>query len=102
MSVPGAVQLDTVTVNGDGTPAAHRCDGGLSGDFKAVVSQTCGPKDLPWKDQACPQVSIPDDHFGRLYIPLAAGDLDAGVIHIEFALWFKDCLLYTSDAADDM
>jgi len=91
VNATGAVELDTVTVNDEGTPAAHRCDDDSSDDFRAVVvGQPCGPQDLPWTTEACPQVSIPDDHFGRLYIPLNTDDLNDNVVHIEFALWFKD------------
>eukprot|EP00961_Rhodomonas_salina_P048107 646071-Rhodomonas_salina.1 len=85
INATGAVELDSVTVNGQ-----VFCDGEVSNDFMAVVAnQTCGPQQLAWKTEACPQVSIPDDHFGRLYIPLPQ-DLESGVIHIEFALWFTD------------
>eukprot|EP00961_Rhodomonas_salina_P000798 11385-Rhodomonas_salina.1 len=86
----GAVVVDTVNVKIDGDDMTP-CSGEpaeLEPGFAAVIGQTCGPKDLPW-DEVCPQVSIPDDHFGRLYIPLP-DDLDADVIHIEFDLWFTD------------
>eukprot|EP00961_Rhodomonas_salina_P163208 2198149-Rhodomonas_salina.1 len=94
LNASGAVEMHTVTVRiGDdveqpcGTPDSPAQ---LDGAFEdVVVDQTCGPQALKWTSEVCPQVSTPDDHFGRLYIPLPA-DLDAGVIHIEFDLWFVD------------
>eukprot|EP00961_Rhodomonas_salina_P242974 3282668-Rhodomonas_salina.1 len=89
VNATGAVELDSVSVTIDGAPDSP-CDDDLPTDFKAVVDgQTCGTQELPWESEACPQVSIPDDHFGRLYIPLPE-NLPAGVIRIAFALWFKD------------
>eukprot|EP00961_Rhodomonas_salina_P070237 943150-Rhodomonas_salina.1 len=87
----GAAVVDSVTVTIDGEDSTP-CSGEpavLEPSFAAVVvDQDCGPKHLAW-GEVCPQVSILDDFFGRLYIPLP-DNLNADVIHIEFDLWFED------------
>eukprot|EP00961_Rhodomonas_salina_P072571 975099-Rhodomonas_salina.1 len=90
----GAVVVNSVTLQVGDDPIETPCGTDssaavLDSDFEAVVNnQTCGPQDLEWVIEVCPQLSIPDDHFGRLYIPLDG--VPTATVHIVFKLWFKD------------
>eukprot|EP00961_Rhodomonas_salina_P059417 798008-Rhodomonas_salina.1 len=70
VNATGAADLDTVKLTIDGQEHAPCVD--YETGFLDVVKQACGPSELDWgvDETVCPQVSIPDDHFGRLYIPL--------------------------------
>lgn len=53
-----------------------------------VVTQEGGLANLDRGTTMCPQVSMPDDNMGRIYIPMEVEG--ENTVHIEFELWLKD------------
>eukprot|EP00961_Rhodomonas_salina_P005651 76669-Rhodomonas_salina.1 len=60
-------------------------------NFYSSVTQECGPS--LWDEDTrvpCPQVFIPEDHFGRVYVPLDMDEASDNSVRIKFQLLLKD------------